>query len=150
MTTSPIASASDSAADPDAGWEMARADLVAAGLATSSAGFLAGLMADGMLDAVGRPEKLPRFLFPGVDPAVVDEIFNLGAAAGFRAGRVHANPGFRRDELEAHRAGLAEVGFRAMAGRVARSAATASRAAGLHAAPGVAASRSVRPDEMDI
>lgn len=133
MTTSPIASESVAAAD-DAGWETARTDLTCAGMATSSGQFLAGLMADGMLDAVGRPEKLTRFLFPDVDPAVVDEIFNLGAAAGFRAGRVHANPGFRRDELEAHRAVLDAIGFHAMPGQVARSAALVSRAAGTHPA----------------
>lgn len=138
MTTSPIAPAA-SPADSDGGWETARTDLMCAGMATSSGQFLAGLVADGMLDAVGRPEKLTRYLFPDVDPAVVDEIFQLGAAAGFRAGKVAANPAFRRDELEKHRAALSELGFHAMAGRVARSAATASRAAGSHPADGESA-----------
>lgn len=138
MTTSPIAP-TVSSAEPSDGWETARTDLMCAGMATSSGQFLAGLMADGMLDAVGRPEKLTRYLFPDVDSAVVDEIFNLGAAAGFRAGKVAANPAFRRDELEAHRAALSELGFHAMAGRVARSAGIASRAAGEHPADGESA-----------
>lgn len=139
MTTSPIAPAVSSAEPSDEGWETVRTDLTGAGMATSSGQFLSGLMADGMLDAVGRPEKLTRYLFPDVDPAVVDEIFNLGAAAGFRAGKVAANPSFRRDELEAHRAALAEAGFHAMAGQVARSAGITSRAAGVHPADGESA-----------
>ncbi|MCA1223438.1 hypothetical protein [Streptomyces sp. 8L] len=134
MTTSPIAPAS--AAGSDDGWETVRTDLMCAGMATSSGQFLAGLMADGMLDAVGQPEMLPRYLFPDVDPAVLDEVAKLYAAAGFRAGLIAANPSFRRDELEAHRAALSGAAFHAMAGQVARSASIASRATESHPADG--------------
>lgn len=145
MTTTPIETATAGGAPEglgagqgaeDAGWETARADLVGAGIATSSGQFLAGLMAAGALHEVGRPERLVRFDFPGVDPAAVDEIFQLGAAAGFYAGRLAANPSFHRVELAKAREVLREASFNAMAGQVARSAATAARAVDGHPADG--------------
>jgi hypothetical protein len=135
MTTTPISSAA-SDVDSGAGWETARTDLTLGGRAKSSAEFLEGLVAEGMLDTVGRPEKLPNLLFPGVDPAVVYDIWSVAFATGLRAGRVSVNPGFRRDELERHRAALAGAGYHAMAGQVARSLATISTSAEEHPADG--------------
>ncbi|MFD6149403.1 hypothetical protein [Streptomyces sp. NPDC060243] len=98
-----------------------RADLVLAGRATSSGQFLAGLLAAGELDTVGQVRALPQDLFPGVDPVVLGEVWELALAIGFRAGRFSTSPRFHRDTLARLQGELAEAGFRAMGGMVGRS-----------------------------
>ena len=64
------------------------ADGVLSGQLMSAAVFLAGLLANGLLETVGRPDKLPQDLFPGPDPEVTQSSFQLGVAVGLYAGRV--------------------------------------------------------------
>jgi len=97
------------------------ADAVLAGRAMSSGLFLAGLIAEGTLATVGRPDRLPADLFPGADPVVVQAVWDRALAVGLHAGRVSAAPRLYGDEL-ARLAGVLEgAGFRAMAGLVERS-----------------------------
>lgn len=105
----------------DAAFATMRADAVLAGRAMSSGVFLAGLIAHAQLATVGRPDKLPRDMWPGVDPVVVQEIWDRALAVGLHAGRRSVSPRLFRDELDRIAGALVEAGFHAMAGSVARS-----------------------------
>jgi len=109
------------AASDDAGFEVMRADAVFTGRAMSSAEFLTGLLVNAQLETVGRPDKLPQDLFPGVDPVVVQRIWDRALAVGLHAGRVQAAPRLYRDQMERIAGQYAEVGYLAMGGSVARS-----------------------------
>lgn len=97
------------------------ADAVLAGRAMSSAVFLAGLIANGQLETVGRPGKLPADLWPGEDPALVQAIWDRALAVGLHAGRVSASPRLYRDQMARAQAELDAIGFEAMARMVGRS-----------------------------
>lgn len=120
-TPSPADDAADGGPLDDAGFETMRADAVNAGRAMSSGEFLAGLIANGLLKTVGRPDKLPSAIWPDQDPVVVQEIWQLGLAVGLHAGRRSDSPAHYRDEMARVSAALSEAGFHAMAGLVSRS-----------------------------
>ncbi|PSK57041.1 hypothetical protein B0E38_02572 [Streptomyces sp. 111WW2] len=120
-TPSPADDAFEGGPLDDAGFETMRADAVHAGRAMSSGEFLAGLIANGLLKTVGRPDKLPSAIWPDQDPVVVQEIWQLGLAVGLHAGRRSDSPAHYRDEMARVSAALSEAGFHAMAGLVARS-----------------------------
>ncbi|WP_330328275.1 hypothetical protein [Streptomyces pseudovenezuelae] len=113
--------ATDAAAAEGGSFEVLRADAVLAGRAASAGMFLAGLIADGQLATVGSPSKLPADLFPDVDPAVVDAIWQRALAVGLHAGRVSAAPRLHRDQMDRIAGQFAEVGYVAMGRAVARS-----------------------------
>lgn len=117
MTTTPEipADASEQAVD------AACADGVLAGQLMSAAVFLAGLLANGLLETVGRPDKLPQDLFPGSEPEATQSSFQLGVAVGLHAGRRSASPGLYRDEFARVQGLLEEAGFHAMGRSVSRS-----------------------------
>ncbi|MER6249414.1 hypothetical protein [Streptomyces griseorubiginosus] len=102
-------------------WETARTDAALAAQAMSAAVFLAGLIANGQLETVGRPDKLPADLFPGDDPEVVERAFQRGMAVGLHAGRVSRDPLLYRDQFARVQAELEAVGFAAMGRLVGRS-----------------------------
>ncbi|MFF7190582.1 hypothetical protein ACFZAR_36430 [Streptomyces sp. NPDC008222] len=112
----------------DAGFEVMRADAVLTGRAMSSGQFLAGLIARGELETVGTPSKLPQDLFPGVDPVVVQEVWDRALAVGVNAGRAYWAPRLHPEELESVRGVLADAGFHAMGGAVGRSQRVVERA----------------------
>lgn len=101
--------------------EVVQADAVLCGRAMSSGAFLAGLIADGQLETVGRPDKLPADLFPDEDPAVVQAIWDRALAVGLYAGRLSGAPRLYRDQMDRIAAQFAEAGFHAMGGLVAGS-----------------------------
>ncbi|MFD9443449.1 hypothetical protein [Streptomyces sp. NPDC060001] len=115
MTTSPISPAQSSL--PDGG--DTAVDLTLAGRAVSSGPWIAGLILAAELDTVGTPRKLARDLFPGTDPAVVQEIWDRALAVGVRAGQLMAAPRFNRDKLARLQGELVEAGHAAMGGMVA-------------------------------
>lgn len=117
MTTIPETEAAVDAA----AWEVARQDAMLCGRASSSGEFLAGLILNGQLETVGRPDRLPQDLFPHVDPDVVQAIWDRALAVGLHAGRVSAAPRLYRDQLLRVQAELEAVGFEAMARLVGRS-----------------------------
>jgi hypothetical protein len=123
MTEIPTVPASSSSPSPeeDAAFERMRTDAVLGGRAMSSGEFLAGLIADGQLETVGRPDKLPADLFPEVDPAVVQTIWDRALAVGLYAGRVSAAPRLYRDQMLRVQDEFAAAGFHAMGGLVGRS-----------------------------
>ncbi|MFC9497678.1 hypothetical protein [Streptomyces sp. NPDC056982] len=129
MTIHPHSPATTSdATDTDAaGFDQALPDMVLGGRTTATAYHLAGLISAAMLDTVGTPRKLPRDLFPDVDPAVVQEIWDRSAAVHFRAGQMSGAPRFNRDKLARLQGQLAEAGFAAMAGQVQRTLSIAVR-----------------------
>lgn len=101
--------------------EASRVDAALVARASSSGVFLAGLIANAELETVGRPDKLPADLFPHVDPAVVQAIWDRALAVGLHAGRVSAAPRLYRDQFARVQAQFAEVGFEAMGRAVGRS-----------------------------
>jgi hypothetical protein len=121
MTTTPDLPAAGHDQAVDAAWEVARVDAVLCGRAASSGEYLAGLILNGQLETVGRPDRLAQDLFPHVDPAVVQAIWDRALAVGLHAGRRSAAPRFYRDELARVQGVLAEAGYVAMARMVGRS-----------------------------
>ncbi|MFF0009547.1 hypothetical protein ACFYQT_39835 [Streptomyces tibetensis] len=111
-------------------------DAVLTGRAMSSGEFLAGLIANGQLETVGRPDKLPQDLEPDVDPVVVQRIWDRALAVGLHAGRRSVSPERYRDEMD-RIAGLYErAGFEAMGGTVSRSRRLVAPEPGVHPADG--------------
>ena len=110
-----------SAWSDDAGDGTADADEVLAARARSSAEYLAGLLAAAELETAGAARKLPADLWPDVDAAVVQEIWDRACAVAWQASRVAASPWPHRDRLQGLQAALSEAGFRAMAGLVGRT-----------------------------
>jgi hypothetical protein len=109
-------------------------DFVLAGRAVSTGAHIAGLIVAAQLDTVGTPRKLPRDLFPGVDPAVVQEIWDRAMVVGVRAGQLMTAPRFNRDKLARLQGELFEAGHAAMGGMVGRSRVVAERAPEWHPA----------------
>ena len=116
MTTTP----SLPTAGHDQAEQAAYADGVLSVQLMGSAVFLAGLLANGLLETVGRPDKLPQDLFPS-DPEVAQASFQLGLAVGLHAGRVSAAPRLYRDQMERVQREFEAIGFEAMARLVGRS-----------------------------
>lgn len=116
MTTTPEVPA----AGHDQAVDVSYADGVLSGQLMGSAVFLAGLLANGLLEAVGRPDKLPQDLFPS-DPEVAQSSFQLGLAVGLHAGKVSASPRLYRDQLDRAQEQLRQIGFEAMGRMVGRS-----------------------------
>lgn len=122
MTTTPTPAPTPDA--PDATDVTAAADLALTERCANSGQYIAGLIAAGMLETVGTPRQLPRYLFPNVPPEVAQEIFDRGAATGYRAANLAANPQWTREGLDRLRAALRDAGYTAMASTVDRSANT--------------------------
>jgi len=122
MTTIPeLPSPAASVWPPVPSPETSYADGVLSGRAMSSAVFLAGVLANSELETVGRPDRLPQDLFPHVDPAVVEAIWQRALAVGLHAGRVSASPRLYRDQFARVQGLFAEAGFVAMGRLVGRS-----------------------------
>lgn len=98
-----------------------RADAVLTGRAMSSGEYLAGVLAAAELDTVGCPEKLPRDLWPDLDPVVLQAVWERAVVVGWRAAQVAGDDRARGDRLHVLHSRLTEAGFHAMAGSVARS-----------------------------
>lgn len=121
MTQIPATESAVPAEGEDAVFEAMRRDAVLGGRAMSSAQFLAGLLANGELETVGRPDKLPADLFAEEDPAVVQRVWDRALAVGFHAGRMSSAPRLFRDQMDRVAGAFEEVGYHAMAGLVRRS-----------------------------
>lgn len=87
----------------------------------SSGDYLAGLIASGMLETVGRPDKLPELMWPHVDPELVRTIWEAGVAAGFTAGQTSGRPQWASERLNRARTALQEAGYQGMARTITRT-----------------------------
>lgn len=122
MTTTPeLPAVPASSEPPGAAWEVTHADAVLSGWAMSSGEYLAGLILNGQLETVGRPDRLPQDLFPHVDPDVVKLIWDRALAVGLHAGRVSSAPRLYRDQFARVQSALEEAGYQAMGRTVGRS-----------------------------
>lgn len=110
------------------------ADALLTERAQSSAEFLAGIIAAGMLDTLARPAQLPMDLFPDVPAQIVTAIWNRALTVGYRAGHVVAKPRWTPDGLRRLQAALDAAGYEQM-GRLADRSANTLRA-GVHPADG--------------
>lgn len=115
MTTTPQASA-DTAPDP-----APDTDAPLAARCENSGEYLAGIIAAGMLDHAGRPDKLPELLFPDIDPAIVRRIWNTALPVGYRAGKLAGQPQWTAEGLDRIRTALRESGYVTMGRLAARS-----------------------------
>ena len=132
MTTTPMspagpADSTDPAGGPAAGggeepdFQTVSADLLAAGRLTLAGQYLAGLLAAGAAASVSSPRALVGDTLPGVDPAVVQAIFDRGVATGWSARGFYGQRRFQAEALVVQRACLEEAGWHAMGGLVGRS-----------------------------
>lgn len=112
---------SPSPAADDSANETVMVDLVLAGRNVGAAPFVAGLLSAAQLATAGSPRKLARDVWPGVDPAVVQEIYERGLEVGVYAARMYDRPRFHRDELERIRSQFEEASHVAMGGLAGRS-----------------------------
>lgn len=110
-----------------AGFEVVSADAVltaravASGEAVSSAAFWAGLLLAAEVDTAGSPRRLPADMWPGVDPVVVQEIWDRACVVAVRAAQFAGAPRLHGDKLARLQGELASAGFEAMGGTVDRS-----------------------------
>lgn len=121
MTTTP--DRPSSAAEPvaDVALDAVTADLVGTGRLMGAAEYIAGHLAAGQLKSAATPHALVKDVWPDVDPVVVQEIFDRGCATGWMGRGMYARPALHGEELALLQGQLAEAGFHAMAGMVARS-----------------------------
>jgi hypothetical protein len=122
--TTPAPQPADDSAEgvfEDAAFETMRTDAVLCGRAMSSGEFLAGLIANGQLETVGRPKKLARDIWPDEDPALIQAVWDRALAVGFHAGRQSVRPSLHRDEMDRIAGQFEEAAFHAMGGSVLRS-----------------------------
>lgn len=87
-----------------------------------SAHVIAGILDAGLLNHVGRPEKLPTALFPDVDPDAVQAIWNMALGVGIWAGKAMLRPQWEPSALDRAQRSLDEAGHHVMAGSVATAA----------------------------
>lgn len=114
MTTPP------NPADTAAAEAVADVDMALVERCESSGEYLAGLIAAGTLDSVGRPDKLPELTFPDANPWDVRAVWDAALAVGYRAGKLAARP--ETEGLDKLRAALYEAGYQGMGRLAARSA----------------------------
>lgn len=122
--------------DEAAAFAVMQTDAVLTGRAMSSGEHLAGLIANGQLATVGRPDKLPQDLEPDVDPVVVQRIWDRALAVGLHAGRRSVLPRLYRDEMDRIAGLYEEAGYNAMGGTVSRSRRLVAPERGAHPADG--------------
>jgi hypothetical protein len=108
--------AEDQAAE-DAAW----ADGVLSGQVMSAAEYIAGHLAAGQLKSAATPHALVKDVWPDLDPAVVQEIFNRGCATGWMGSQMYARPALHGEELASLQGQLEGAAFHAMGGMVAGS-----------------------------
>ncbi|MFD3336083.1 hypothetical protein ACFWV1_26065 [Streptomyces sp. NPDC058700] len=99
----------------------AAADQALATMCTTHGEYLAGILADAMLDTAGRPDKLPALLLPDLDPAVVERIWKVAVPVGFRMGKSVGQPQWTAANLRHSKNALADAGYHSMAALADRS-----------------------------
>lgn len=105
MTTTP---------SPDHTASTAPGDDELAELCQSSGDYLAKLIADGMLDHAGRPDRLPELLFPDADPALVRAVWDTALPVGVWVGKAMTRPRSTTEGMDRLRAALKEAGYQGM------------------------------------
>lgn len=133
MTTTPQASTAPAAPTQDAATAVDTtavdtaaavdaADMALHARARTTAEVLEGLLAAGTLKAAGTPDALPHLLWPDIDQAVVQRIWDTAAAVGYWAGLQKGSPRWKTDVLDEYRVQLRDAGYERMAKRVAATA----------------------------
>jgi hypothetical protein len=133
MTTVPATPASS---DEGARTDTATVDLVLTGRVMCTGAYIAGLLAAGLVRSAATPHSLAKDLWPDVDPAIVQEIFDRGCATGWMGHELYQAPKLRGAELRSAQKVLSEMGHLAMGPLVARSQAVAERFPEWHPADG--------------
>lgn len=97
-------------------------DAVLVHRARTSAQYLEGLIAAGMLERAGQPQHLPALLFPDTHPDTVQDIWNTAFAVGYWAGRNAGRPAWDTASLDRLRTALHDAGYTGMGRLVERTA----------------------------
>ena len=118
----------------ESGVDVGQEDLVLTGRHVSTGQYLAGLMAGAELHTAGRPDRLPRDVFPEGDPGLVQAVWERACAVTWRAASLHFASRSDPAVLAKLREELEGAGFHAMAGTVGRAARVVERAALAHPA----------------
>lgn len=92
----------------------APADQALADVALTSGEYLAGVIELGMLEVVGRPEKLTSLVPPDIDQKTFERVSAIVMPIGYRAGLIAANPRWVPGALRRLKQALADVGYTAM------------------------------------
>ena len=111
----------------DAGFQAAAFDAVSTGQNMSAGAYIAGLLTAAQVATAPTPAALLRGLHPGLDPVVVQDIYNRGVEAGWRGHAYYQAPRLHGEELARAQAECEAAGYEAMRGMVARSRVLAAR-----------------------
>lgn len=111
----------------DAAFETVMVDAVCAGRNMGAGAYIAGLLTGAQAATAPTPQALLKDAWPGVDPAVVQAIYERGVEVGWRGAQLYAAPRLHGAELAEVQDRLAKAGFEAMRGLVARSRELATR-----------------------
>lgn len=105
----------------DAGFQAAMVDAVSTGQNMSAGAYIAGLLTAAQVATAPTPAALLKDLHPGLDPAVVQDIYNRGVEVGWRGAQYYAAPRLHGEELAQAQAQCQAAGHEAMRGTVARA-----------------------------
>lgn len=111
----------------DASFKAVMVDTVSTGRNMGAGAHIAGLLTAAQVATVPTPAALLKDLWPDVDPAVVQAIYDRGVEVGWRGARYYAAPRLHGEELAQVQAVLEAAGHEAMRGMVARSRVLAER-----------------------
>ncbi|MEU9014217.1 hypothetical protein AB0D12_31500 [Streptomyces sp. NPDC048479] len=117
MTTTP-----DAITPAPAAPVPAAADRELADMCQTAGDHLAGLIAQGMLHTVGRPDRLPELLWPDADPELVRAIWERALPVGVVVGKSLARPRWTPEGFDRLRTALREAGYQGMARHADRTA----------------------------
>jgi len=120
----------------DAAFETMMADAVLTGRNMGAAAHIAGILTGAQAATAPTPQALLKDVWPDVDPAVVQAIYERGVEVGWRGRAFYQAPRLHGAALAEAQELLAAAGFEAMRGSVARSRQLAAR--GRHPADGEA------------
>ncbi|CQR59199.1 hypothetical protein [Streptomyces leeuwenhoekii] len=135
--TTPADGAEDGTVVEDAAVETMMADAVLTGRNMGAGAYIAGILTGAQAATAPTPQALLKDMWPGVDPAVVQAIYERGVEVGWRGHALYQAPRLSGAELAEAQERLRAAGFEAMRGLVARSRELAGRR--LHPADGEAA-----------
>lgn len=121
MTTHPNTTPATEGAQDDAGFEVMRADAVFTGRNMGAAAHIAGMLTGAQAVTAPVPKGLLKDVWPDVDPAVVQAIYERGVEVGWRGRQMYEAPRLYGEQLAQAQAQLGDAAFHAMEGMVARS-----------------------------
>ena len=110
-----------------AAYQAVAFDSVSTGRNMGAGAHIAGLLTAAQVATAPTPAALLKDLWPEVDPAMVQAIYDRGVEVGWRGAQYYAAPRLHGEELARVQAECEAAGHEAMRGMVARSRVLAAR-----------------------